>query len=144
MTIQKNTSLEQYFTTFRRNIIGIDQEFVSPFGRKKIIYADWIASGRMYKPLEDVMNNKFYPFVANTHTETNITGSSMTLAYKRAKEIIKKHVNAQDGDILISSNSGMTGVVNKLQRIIGIKLHEKFHDKIKILPDERPVIFVTH
>ena len=35
MTIQKNTSLEQYFTTFRRNIIGIDQEFVSPFGRKK-------------------------------------------------------------------------------------------------------------
>jgi len=111
---------------------------------KKIIYADWIASGRMYKPLEDVMNNKFYPFVANTHTETNITGSSMTLAYKRAKEIIKKHVNAQDGDILISSNSGMTGVVNKLQRIIGIKLHEKFHDKIKILPDERPVIFVTH
>lgn len=144
MTIQKNTSLEQYFTTFRRNIIGIDQEFVSPFGRKKIIYADWIASGRMYKPLEDVMNNKFYPFVANTHTETNITGSSMTLAYKRAKEIIKKHVNAQDGDILISSNSGMTGVVNKLQRIIGIKLHEKFHDKIKILTDERPVIFVTH
>ena len=144
MTIHKNKILEHYFSTFRNNIIGIDQEFVSPYGRKKIIYADWIASGRMYKPLEDAMNNKFYPFVANTHTETNITGSSMTLAYKRAKEIIKKHVNAQDGDILISSNSGMTGVVNKLQRIIGIKLHEKFHDKIKILPDERPVIFVTH
>jgi len=137
-------SLEKYFEPFRQNIIGIEQEFESPYGLKKIIYADWTASGRMYKPIEDLLMHKIYPFVANTHTETNVTGSSMTLAYKTAKEIIKKHVNAIDGDILISSNSGMTGVVNKLQRIIGIKLHEKFQDRVKLLPEERPVIFVTH
>jgi selenocysteine lyase/cysteine desulfurase len=35
-------------------------------------------------------------------------------------------------------------VVNKLQRIIGIKLHEKFHHKIQLSDEERPVIFVTH
>ncbi|MBK9254562.1 MAG: aminotransferase class V-fold PLP-dependent enzyme [Saprospiraceae bacterium] len=137
-------SLEKYFDPFRQNIIGIRQEFESPYGLKKIVYADWTASGRMYKPIEDLMIQKIYPFVANTHTETNVTGSSMTLAYKKAKEIIKKHVNAIDGDILISSNSGMTGVVNKLQRIIGIKLHEKFQDRIHLLPEDRPVIFVTH
>ncbi len=144
MTTQKTTSLEQYFAPFRQQIIGIDQEFDSPYGRKKIVYADWTASGRMYKAIEDILLNKFYPFVANTHTETNVTGSSMTLAYKKAKEIIKKHVHAIDGDILISSNSGMTGVVNKLQRIIGIKLHEKFQDRIQLSSDERPIIFVTH
>ncbi|MBK9734525.1 MAG: aminotransferase class V-fold PLP-dependent enzyme [Saprospiraceae bacterium] len=145
MTVHKPVSnLEKYFSTFRNHIIGINQEFDTPYGRKKILYADWTASGRMYKPIEDIITNKISPFVANTHTETNVTGSSMTLAYKKAREIIKKHVNAKEGDILISSNSGMTGVVNKLQRIIGIKLHEKFQDKIKISDDERPIIFVTH
>jgi selenocysteine lyase/cysteine desulfurase len=144
MTKQNSNSLEQYFAPFRNNIIGIDQEFESPYGIKKIIYADWTASGRMYRPIEELLMEKISPFVANTHTETNVTGSTMTLAYKKAKDIIKKHVNAIDGDILISSNSGMTGVVNKLQRIIGVKLHEKFQDKIKLAEEDRPVIFVTH
>ena len=137
-------SLEEYFTSFRKNIIGIDQVFTTPYGQKNIIYADWIASGRMYRPIEELMMDKISPFVANTHTETTVTGSSMTMAYKKAKEVIKKHVNAGKSDILIASNSGMTGVVNKLQRIIGIKLHEKFQNKISIPIDERPVIFVTH
>ena len=137
-------TLRDHFAPFRQNIIGQDAKFETPYGVKKIIYADWTASGRMYQPIEDVINNKIYPFVANTHTETNVTGSTMTLAYKRSKEIIKAHVNAIDGDILISSNSGMTGVVNKLQRIIGIKLHETFQGRISLEEDERPVIFVTH
>lgn len=136
--------IETHFAEFRNHIIGHDAKFETPYGIKKVIYADWTASGRMYKPIEDLLNNRFYPFVANTHTETNMTGSAMTLAYKKSKEIIKKHVNAKDGDILISSNSGMTGVVNKLQRIIGIKIHEKFQDRITLTEEERPVIFVTH
>ncbi|MFZ1751629.1 MAG: aminotransferase class V-fold PLP-dependent enzyme [Saprospiraceae bacterium] len=144
MTKQRETSLEQYFSPFREHIIGIDQEFDTPFGRKKIVYADWTASGRMYRPIETIMTEMISPFVANTHTETNVTGSSMTLAYKRARSIIKEHVHAIDGDILISSNSGMTGVVNKLQRIIGIKLHEKFQDRIQLSEEDRPIIFVTH
>lgn len=144
MSTTTKSNLEAYFAPFRTNMIGQDQEFDSPYGRKKIVYADWTASGRMYKPIENILLNKIMPFVANTHTETNVTGSSMTLAYKRAKEIIKKHVNATKNDILISSNSGMTGVVNKLQRILGLKLHEKFDGKITIKPEDRPIIFVTH
>ena len=31
----KETALEQYFQQLRKNIIGIEQEFESPFGRKK-------------------------------------------------------------------------------------------------------------
>jgi len=136
--------LETYFETFRRHIIGIDQTFESPYGTKKIVYADWTASGRMYEPIERQLMEKFYPFVANTHTETNITGSTMTMTYNEAKRIIKRHVNAGQEDILISSNSGMTGVVNKLQRIIGVKIHEKYQGRIQIEGAEKPVVFVTH
>lgn len=135
---------EKYFDRFRKNIIGLDQTFTGPYGKKKIVYADWTASGRMYGPIEHRITNDIAPFVGNTHTETTVTGSSMTKAYHHAKEIIKKHVNAHETDILISSCSGMTGVVNKLQRILGLKLHEKMRKKIDIPQSERPIVFVTH
>jgi len=137
-------SLEAYFKTFRDHVIGSDQYFDGPYGRKKIIYADWTASGRLYKPIEDILSQEIAPFVANTHTETTLTGCSMTLAYKRAKTIIKEHVGATSKDILISSNSGMTGVVNKLQRILGLKLHERYRDQIQMPQEKRPVIFISH
>lgn len=135
---------EQYFLPFRENIIGIDQVFDSPYGMKKIIYADWTASGRMYRPLEKLLVEEIYPYVANTHTETTVTGSSMTKAYHIAKHIIKKHVNASDTDVLISSNAGMTGVVNKLQRMLGLKVHEKITGRVNIPKEDCPVVFVSH
>ena len=92
--MSKFENLEEYFAPFRANIIGINQTYDTPFGSKKIVYADWTASGRMYEAIEEIMKEKISPFVANTHTETNVTGSSMTLAYKKARDIIKKHVNS--------------------------------------------------
>lgn len=136
--------LEEHFKRFRENIIGIDKTFKSPYGEKKIVYTDWTASGRMYQPIEDAFIKNFYPFVANTHTETTQTGSSMTVAYHKAQEIIKKHVNASSNDVLITCDSGMTGAINKFQRILGLRLHEKFRGKISIPENERPIVFVTH
>lgn len=138
------SSLELYFREYRDKIIGINQKVTINGIDRNIVYSDWTASGRMYGPIEELLKNEISPFVANTHTETNFTGTTMTLAYKKAKHIIKKHVNAKDSDILIASNSGMTGVVNKFQRILGLKLHEKFFGKVNIPMVERPVVFVTH
>ena len=132
-----------YFEKFRKNIIGNNIEFETPYGIKRLIYADWTASGRLYGPIEDKLKNEIEPYVGNTHTETSLTGTVMTLAYHEAKNIIKRHVNAGDNDVLICAESGMTGVINKFQRILGIKLHEKFRDKIKIPEEDRPVIFIT-
>ena len=96
---------------------------------------------------EDDINqiqNELLPFVANTHTETTDTGLTMTYAYHKAKEVIKKHVNANNQDVLISSNSGMTGVVNKFQRILGLKIHESFAQEIELAETERPIVLVSH
>ena len=71
--------MEEYFSKFRKNIVGIDQTFQSPYGEKRIVYADWIASGRLYGPIEEKMLNVFGPFVANTHTETSETGTACPL-----------------------------------------------------------------
>lgn len=109
------SNLEKYFEKFRENIVGINQEFESPYGKQKIVYGDWIASGRLYQPIEEKITNELGPFVGNTHTETSETGIRMTHAYHRSHELIKKHVNAGPNDVIITAGSGMTTVVVKFQ-----------------------------
>lgn len=136
---------DSHFLPFRQNIIGISQTFVSPCGKVlPIVYADWIASGRMYAPIEKRMREEILPFVANTHTEANATGTAMTHAYHKAREVIRAHVNAAEDDVLIIAGSGMTGVVNKFQRMLGLRVHEHYSQLIKLNDDDRPVVFITH
>ncbi|MEI7500562.1 MAG: aminotransferase class V-fold PLP-dependent enzyme [Bacteroidota bacterium] len=136
--------LEHYFKQFRDNIIGVDQHYFTPYGRKKLIYADWIASGRIYKPIEERMTYSIGPFVSNTHTETSETGRLMTETYRLAQERIKQHVNAGSQDVILNTGFGMTGAIVKFQRILGLKIcgdlanHKGLHD------EERPVVFITH
>jgi selenocysteine lyase/cysteine desulfurase len=136
--------LEGYFTKFRQNIVGIDQEFESPIGRRKIIYADWIASGRLYKPLEQKLLSEIAPFVGNTHTETSETGLLMTRAYQWSHKLIKQHCNAGPNDVIITAGSGMTAVINKFQRILGLKYCGKVVHRNCMADRERPVVFITH
>ncbi|MEA1973148.1 MAG: aminotransferase class V-fold PLP-dependent enzyme, partial [Candidatus Cloacimonadota bacterium] len=137
-------NLENYFAQFRKNVVGIDTEYTTKYGTHKLIYADWTASGRLYSEIEDKIKNEFGPFVANTHTETNLTGTSMTKAYHYAKSVIKKHVNASDNDALVMAGAGMTAAINKFQRILGIRLPEKFEDKLELAENDRPVVIITH
>jgi len=134
------SKLESYFQQFRKNIIGNETTYESPYGTKKIVYADWIASGRMYKDIEDKLINSFGPFVANTHTETSETGTRMTKAYHYAQSIVKKHVNAGPNDVIISAGFGMTAVVNKLIRILGLRSGDKTYEN----KNDRPIVFITH
>ncbi|TNE71728.1 aminotransferase class V-fold PLP-dependent enzyme [bacterium] len=137
-------NLESYFEPFRKQIIGIEAHFLGTYGVKKIVYADWIASGRLYAPIEKRISEQIGVYVANTHTETTITGSAMTRAYHQAGKFIKKHVGAYETDVLISAGSGMTGVVNKLQRMLGLRIHERFVDRVNLQENERPIVFITH
>ncbi|WP_167605225.1 aminotransferase class V-fold PLP-dependent enzyme [Maribellus sediminis] len=138
------SSLEKYFEKFRNNIVGIDQEFETPFGTKKIVYGDWIASGRLYGPIEKRLSDDIGPFVGNTHTETSETGIRMTHAYHRSHQLIKEHVNAGPNDVIITAGFGMTAVINKFQRILGLKYCGKVSGKNCIAERERPVVFITH
>lgn len=133
-----------HFQSFRKNIVGNNLTFSSPYGEKNVLYADWIASGRLYQPIEDYVAKHLGPFVANTHTETSVTGQFMTDAYHQAQHIIKQHVNANNDDILISAGFGMTAVVNKFQRILGLRAHESHKAKVAPTGNDKPIVFITH
>ncbi len=138
------TDLEQHFEPFRRQTIGHDQRFTSPYGEHRVVYADWTASGRLYRPIEDRLISRFGPFVGNTHSESSVTGSAMTIAYHEAHDILRRHINASRDDLILTVGAGMTAAVNKLQRILGLKAPEGLRRYVNLPANERPVVFVTH
>jgi selenocysteine lyase/cysteine desulfurase len=138
------STLEKYYSQFRENTIGINKTFSSPYGEKKIVYADWIASGRLYAPIEKKISEVFGPLVGNTHSESSATGSSMTYSYLEAHRIIKEHCNAGKDDVIITAGSGMTRMVVKLQRLLGLKIPEQLIEFLMLPEELRPVVFVTH
>lgn len=102
-----------------------------------MLYADWVASGRLYAPIEDIMLHKIGPMIANTHSLSSQTGKTSTYAYNYARDIIKKSVNANESDVLVTTGTGMTAALSKLQRIIGLR---KTYEN----ENEKPVVFITH
>ncbi len=137
-------TLERYFDPFRNNIVGHHQRFKTPFGEKELVYTDWTASGRLYRPIELKILDELGPFVGNTHSDSNITGTSMTQAYHHAQRVIKKHVNAGPNDALLFVGFGMTAAINKFQRILGLRLPEQLQPYLSLPEELKPVVFVTH
>ncbi|MFS4466829.1 aminotransferase class V-fold PLP-dependent enzyme [Maribacter sp. 2210JD10-5] len=140
----KKSWTERHFEFFRKGIIGQDQVLEINGKQERMIYADWTASGRLYWPIEETMVHKVAPWVANTHTETSLTGATMTKAYQEARQIIKSHVNASNDDVLISCGTGMTGAMNKLLRILGLRVPEQLKPHLNIPEENRPVVFLSH
>lgn len=136
--------MEKHFEKFRKHIIGVEQEFETPNMWVKMIYADWIASGRLYRPIEEQISDAFGPFVGNTHTETSVTGTLMTKSYHHAHQLIKKHVNAGKDDVILTAGFGMTAVINKLQRILGLRTCGEITHGDCLKKMEKPVVFVSH
>jgi len=136
--------MEEYFEKYRQNTIGNDLKFESPYGLHDLVYADWIASGRLYGPIEDKIRDVFGPWVGNTHTETSETGTLMTKAYHYAQRIIKEHVNASEDDVILTTGFGMTAAVVKFQRILGMKQCGRLTGSDCLQEKDRPVVFVTH
>lgn len=132
------------FSDVRANIIGYNDMIDTPHGKRRIVFADWIASGRLYAPIEKKLAEDFGPMVANTHTLTTATGTAMTLAYREARRIIKAHVGATNDDALIMVGSGMTGALAKLHRILGLKVPEQLVSYCTVPEAVRPVVFLTH
>mgnify|MGYP005810410303 CR=1 FL=1 len=131
--------LESYFEPFRNNTIGNCHYFETPYGPKKLLYSDWVASGRLYQPIEEIICKQIGPVMANTHSFSSESGKASTYAYREARAIIKKHVNANCDDVLITTGTGMTGALAKLHRIMGLRTKETSSVSV-----DRPVVFISH
>jgi selenocysteine lyase/cysteine desulfurase len=133
------------FATLRKNIIGHDAVINGPFGPRRLMYADYVASGRSYGPIEDTIRNSVLPLYANTHTESSTTGRQSTAYREQARSIIGQSLNAGDDDAILFCGAGCTGAIDKLIGILRLKLPKgisRFGIKTEIAAKNRPVVFI--
>ena len=57
---------------------------------------------------------------------------------------IKKHVNANKEDVLLSVGTGMTGALAKLIRMLGWWAHENHKSAVQGTLTDRPLVYITH
>jgi selenocysteine lyase/cysteine desulfurase len=133
--------------TVRESVIGKDTAVHTPFGVRRVTYADYTASGRSLSMIEDFIRDQVLPLYANTHTETSGTGLQTTRFREEAREIVRRSVGAsRDEHAVIFAGSGSTGAVDRLVGLLGIRIPRGLSQTYGLderIPDaERPVVFV--
>jgi len=129
------------------SVIGKDTAVETPFGLRRVTYADYTASGRSLSFIEDYIRAQVLPMYANTHTETSGTGLQTTRFREDARDIIKRCIGANnDEHAVIFAGNGATGAVDRLIGILGLRipdsLEQEYHLGDAIPANRHPVVFV--
>ena len=77
-SFQAGLGLPDSISMLRDGLIGAQAEVDGPFGPKRLVYADYVASGRALKQVEQFILEEVLPYYANSHTEASYCGGMMT------------------------------------------------------------------
>lgn len=102
-------------------LIGHGMEIDGPCGPKRMIYADYVASGRALEQIESFVLRRLLPLYANSHTEASHVGAAMTRLRRQARDVLRGLCNATEDHAVIFTGSGATAGINRLVHLLGLR-----------------------
>jgi selenocysteine lyase/cysteine desulfurase len=146
MSTTDDLRAEGLLRRIRESVIGEDHVMETPYGRRRVTYADYTASGRALTFIEDFIRDEVLPGYANTHTESSGTGLQTTRLREDARRIIHDALRGDDDTVVLFAGSGSTGAIDKLIGVLGLRipsnLEDRWHLSEHIPRDQRPVVFI--
>jgi selenocysteine lyase/cysteine desulfurase len=137
---------QELLALIRDSVIGEDHVMETPYGRRRVTYADYTASGRALTFVEDFIRDQVLPGYANTHTESSGTGLQTTRLREDAREIIRAAVGGDEDTVVLFAGSGCTGAIAKLIGVLGLRIPSVLDDthalSEHVPPAQRPVVFI--
>lgn len=101
-------------------LIGDGAPVPGPFGVKPLVYADYVASGRALRQVEDFMRDRVLPYYANSHTQASYCGAFVTLMRREIRQEIARITGAGEGYSVVFTGSGSTAGLNRIVMLLGI------------------------
>ncbi|QWW72393.1 aminotransferase class V-fold PLP-dependent enzyme [Rhizobium sp. WYJ-E13] len=104
----------------RDGLVGSSATITGPYGSKPLVYADYVASGRALRQVEQFILEEVLPYYANSHTEASYCGSFMTRLRGEARVLIAQYCGADARHAVIFTGSGATAGINRLVTLFGV------------------------
>jgi len=117
----------------RAGLIGDGIEIDGGFGPRRLIYADYVASGRALRPVESFVMEQVLPFYANSHTEASFCGATMTRMREEARRSIATLVGAGPDGHVVFCGSGATSGLNRIAGLLCLRDRVRAGQRIVIL-----------
>ena len=105
----------------RRGLIGEGMPVPGPNGPNPLVYADYVASGRALRSIENLITDEVLPVYSNAHTEASFCGRRINWLRAEARRIVGACCGAGDDNAVIFAGSGATAGLTKLVGLLGVE-----------------------
>lgn len=104
----------------RGGLVGGNVMVDGPFGARKLVYADYVASGRALRQVEAFILDEVLPTYANSHTESSFCGARTTRLREEARKVVARGCGASPEHAVIFAGAGATAGLNRLVHLLGV------------------------
>lgn len=116
ITAKKGEDTTKLLKYIDDNVIGKNGTFFGPFGRRKVVYCDYTASGRSLQFLEEYIAKEVLPYLGDTRASTSICSLQSSLFRHEARDIVRHAVGAGEQDAVLFTGQGTAAALRALLR----------------------------